>query len=64
MNSDRKKPSKEQFEEYVSIRNSGITNMFDVRFIEDISSTGLDRPICMYIMDHFVALAEEYQVDI
>lgn len=64
MNSDRKKPSKEQFEEYVAIRNSGVTNMFDVRFIEDISSTGLDRPTCMYIMDHFVALAEEYQVDI
>lgn len=64
MNSDRKKPSKEQFEEYVAIRNSGVTNMVDVRFIEDISSTGLDRPTCMYIMEHFVALAEEYQVDI
>ena len=64
MNSDRRKPSKEQFEEYVAIRNSGVTNMCAISFIEDISSTGLDRPTCMYIMEHFVALAEEYQVDI
>ena len=58
------KPTKEQFEEYVSIRDSGITNMFDVRYIMDISDTGLTKPICIYIMEHFRELAEEYDVDI
>jgi len=58
------KPTREQFEEYVEIRDSGVTNMFDIRYIEDISTTGLDRPICMYIMKHFEELAEEYEVEI
>lgn len=58
------KPTKEQFEEYVSIRDSGITNMFDVRFIESISSTGLNKDICTYIMHNFSELAKEYEVEI
>ena len=58
------KPTKEQFEEYVRIRNSGVTNMFDVRFICDISCTGLTREICMYIMNNFAQLAEEYEVTV
>ena len=58
------KPTKEQFEEYVSIRDSGITNMFDVNFIESISETGLNKSICMYIMKNFSELAEEYEVEI
>ena len=58
------KPTKEQFQEYVAIRNSGVTNMFDVRFICDISVTDLTREICLYIMQHFGELAEEYQVAI
>lgn len=58
------KPTKEQFEEYVSIRDSGITNMFDVRYITDISDTGLTKPICIYIIEHFRELAEEYDVAI
>lgn len=58
------KPTKEQFEEYVEIRDSGVTNMFDIRYIENISTTGLDRPICMYIMEHFAELEEEYGVGI
>lgn len=58
------KPTKEQFEEYVAIRDSGITNMFNITFITDISSTGLNKPICLYIMNHFSALAEEYSVSI
>ncbi len=58
------KPTKEQFEEYVGIRNSGITNMFDVKFICDISSTDLTKDNCLYIMKHFAELAEEYKVEI
>lgn len=58
------KPTKEQFEEYVSIRDSGVTNMFDIRFISAISDTGLDKPTCFYIMEHFGELADEYEVEI
>ena len=60
------KPTKEQFEDYVGIRDSGVTNMFDVRTVCDLSSTGLTREICLYIMsgDNFVKLSEEYEVEI
>ena len=58
------KPTEEQFEEYVAIRDSGVTNMFDIRYIESISDTGLNKPICLYIMEHFVELAKEYEVGI
>lgn len=58
------KPTKEQFEEYVSIRDSGVTNMFDIRFITTISGTGLTKAICLYTMEHFSELADEYEVEI
>ena len=58
------KPTKEQFQEYVDIRDSGVTNMFDVSFIQDISVTGLTRLNCIYIMKNFKELAEEYEVEI
>lgn len=58
------KPTREQFEEYVAIRDSGITNMFDIGFIMDLSTTGLDKPICLYIMKNFATLAKEYEVQI
>ena len=58
------KPGKAQFEEYVRIRDSGITNMLDVKFICNISVTGLTKEICLYIMKHFTELAEEFNVAI
>ena len=58
------KPTKLQFEEYVSIRDSGITNMWNISFIEEISMTGLNKDICLYIMRNFADLAEEYEVSI
>lgn len=58
------KPTKEQFKEYVNIRDSGVTNMWDIRFIIKISDTGLDKSTCMYIMEHFEDLAKEYEVAI
>ena len=58
------KPTKEQFKEYVAIRDSGVTNMFDIGFIMDLSTTGLDKPICLYIMKNFADLAKEYEVEI
>lgn len=61
---DDMKPTKEQFQEYVDIRDSGITNMFDIPFITSYSKTGLNRDICVYIMKHFEELAQEYEVEI
>lgn len=56
------KPSQEQFEDYIRIRNSGVTNMFDISTVCAISGTGLTRDICFYIMDHFDELCTEYGV--
>lgn len=58
------KPTEAQFVEYVEIRDSGITNMWDVMFVVSLSKTGLTKDICLYIMEHFLELAEEYEVDI
>ena len=59
-----KKPTEAQFVEYVEIRDSGVTNMFDIRRITQMSKTGLTRENCLYIMKYFVELAEEYEVQI
>ena len=58
------KPTKEQFEDYVSIRDSGVTNMFDIRYVCELSTTGLTKEICFYIMKHFTDLANEVEVEI
>lgn len=58
------KPTKEQFQEYVDIRNSGVTNMWDVRTIEKISTAGITRNHCFYIMENFEELAKEYKVEV
>ena len=58
------KPTKEQFEDYVAIRDSGATNMFAISVVCDLSCTGLTRDNCFYIMDHFTELADEYEVEI
>ena len=64
MKNEMQKPTKEQFEDYVAIRNFGVTNMFDVRTVCDLSETGLTRELCLYIMSNFVELAKEYGVDV
>ena len=50
MREEKLKPTREQFEEYVEIRDSGVTNMFDIRYICSISDTGLTRENCLYII--------------
>lgn len=54
------KPTKEQFKDYVRIQKSGVTNMWAVRTVCDLSTTGLTTDICLYIMDHYSELKEEY----
>lgn len=57
------KPTKEQFKDFVAIRDSGVTNMWNIRLVCDLSETDLTNDICLYIMKHFSELADEYGVD-
>ena len=54
------KPTKEQFKDYVRIQRRGVTNMWAIRTVCDLSTTGLTTDICLYIMDHYSELKEEY----
>ena len=62
------KPSKEQFEAYVTIQRSGVTNMFDVNTVRnlaiDILGVYLDKPQCLYIYKHYDELMDEYKDEI
>ena len=50
--------SREQFEAYVDVQESGITNMFDVRTVGDLS--GLEKEEIMTIMKSYGELKEKY----
>ena len=57
-------PTKEQFQDFVNIRNSGVTNMFDMRRVCELSSTGLTPDVYMVIIQNFKGLAKEFGVNI
>ena len=50
--------TKEKFEAYVGVQESGVTNMFDVRTVGMLS--GLDREEIMAIMQNYNNLKEKY----
>jgi hypothetical protein len=50
--------TKEKFEAYVDVQESGVTNMFDVRTVGMLS--GLDREEIMAIMQDYSNLKEKY----
>ena len=50
--------SREQFEAYVDVQESGVTNMFDVRTVGDLS--GLEKEEIMTIMQSYGELKEKY----
>ena len=50
--------TEEQFEAYEDVRESGVTNMFDVRTVSELS--GLDREEIMTIMKGYSKLKEKY----
>ena len=58
------KPTKEQFKDYLRIRDSGVTNMFDITRICNLSVTGLTKDMCFYIMEHFSELIKEYITEV
>tara|TARA_R110001592_G_scaffold117404_1_gene319392 strand:- start:760 stop:933 length:174 start_codon:yes stop_codon:yes gene_type:complete len=51
--------TKSQFEAYVRVQKSGVTNMFDIRNVTAL--TGLDKNQCMEIMSNYSELEEKHQ---
>jgi hypothetical protein len=54
------KPTKEQFEEYKMLSDKGFANLFDGRYICEMSKTGLTQDICICIQKHFDSLEKEF----
>ena len=52
--------TKEQFKTYLEIRDSGVTNMFDVRRVVELSEGILTKKDCLEIMANFMKLKYEY----
>ena len=52
------KITKEQFEAYVDVQESGVTNMFDVKTVGILS--GLEKEEIMTIMANYGQLKEKY----
>ena len=50
--------TKEQFEAYVDVQMSGITNMFDVKTVGQLS--GLEKEEIMEIMKNYGTLKDKY----
>ena len=50
--------TKEQFEAYVDVQMSGVTNMFDVKTVGDLS--GLEKEQIMTIMKNYSELMDKY----
>ena len=50
--------TKEQFEAYVRVQKSGVTNMFDLRIVTAL--TGLDKKQCIAIMEQYNELDKKY----
>lgn len=52
------KITQEQFEAYVDVQESGVTNMFDVKTVSQLS--GLEKEDIMTIMKNYGELKEKY----
>ena len=50
--------TQEQFEAYVDVQKSGVTNMFDVKTVGELS--GLEKEEIMTIMKSYGELKEKY----
>jgi len=50
--------TKKQFQAFEKVRASGVTNMFDVKVVKELS--GLDKETIIAIMQHYSELMEKY----
>ena len=55
---EMEKITKEQFEAYVDVQESGVTNMFDVKTVGQLS--GLEKEQIMTIMTNYGELKDKY----
>ena len=53
------KITKKQFEAYVRVQKSGVTNMFDLRNVTAL--TGLDKNQCLEIMENYGELYKKHK---
>ena len=53
--------TREEFEAYVDVQRSGVTNMMDIRTVREIS--GLGRPKIMEIMEKYDIYKRKYKKD-
>ncbi len=58
INPDMNPVTEEEFEAYEDVRESGITNMFDVKMVESLS--GLSKGTIMSIMKNYGELKDKY----
>ena len=58
INPDMSPVTEEEFEAYEDVRESGITNMFDVKMVQSLS--GLEKEQIMTIMQHYGELKDKY----
>jgi len=54
--------TKAQFQAYIKVRDSGATNMFDVRMVCILSGGMLDKKDCMDIMKNFGKYTKKYKI--
>ena len=57
-NPDMSPVTREEFESYVEVQESGVTNMFDVKTVGELS--GLEKEQIMKIMTDYGTLREKY----
>lgn len=61
------KPTKEQFEVYIEIQDSGVTNMLDVDTVITLSKLvffdELSKENLLYIYKHYSELCDEYNIE-
>ena len=53
--------TREEFEAYTNIQHSGVTNMFDVKTVSELS--GLGRPKLIEIMEKYDIYHKKYNED-
>jgi len=53
--------TKEKIQDYEDVRQSGVTNMFDVKRVMALS--GLTREECMDIMKHYDEYMTKFQIE-
>ena len=53
--------TKDEFEAYVRVQESGVTNMFDANTVSALS--GLDRPKLIEIMEKYDIYSKKYSED-